>query len=216
MGTATIRLRTGETISNPEKVLTRYLQRMGKGIHTYDVTKLPEDDFFPADQIETALGLINKLGARAPTKKILPKLRMKQSEIEQKLSHVPAELTIFHNYDEIPWDQLEQLFSTFQVPYMGISRCSKLLHKKRPSLIPLLDSVATAYLDSLSAPTTRSFSKKAARYIREFKEDMDSNRKSLIALQEWNGNLYSVSTLRIFDILLWCTRGPFKEVISAV
>ena len=53
----------------------------------------------------------------------------------------------------IPWAPLARLFEAFAgIRGVGFSKMTKALHKKRPALIPMLDSVVQAYLASRPPP----------------------------------------------------------------
>lgn len=51
---------------------------------------------------------------------------------------------------EVPWDALECLFETCTVPWVKLATATKVLHKKRPKLIPILDSVLQNYYCSVT------------------------------------------------------------------
>ncbi|MFC2044669.1 DUF6308 family protein [Chloroflexota bacterium] len=86
------------------------------------------------------------------TKAIIPLLN-KRHEIESKLERVPSNINILDDYSKIPWKhwkQLNELFDTLRIKYISIARLTKMLHKKRPGLIPILDSVViVVYIRSL-------------------------------------------------------------------
>jgi hypothetical protein len=80
----------------------------------------------------------------------------------------------------------------------GVDRAitHKLLHRKRPWLFPMLDSVTTRHLGGLRAWATINC-------------DLNQHKQEFVALEEWFAELASaqdgvqLTRLRIHDILLW-------------
>jgi Family of unknown function (DUF6308) len=83
---------------------------------------------------------------------------------------------------------------------------TKALHRKRPALIPMLDSVVQAYLtmDDLGTRSSGSFGERATALVRSYKRDLDRNRSVLDALQqELACRTYRLTEVRILDLLIW-------------
>jgi len=207
-----IRLRQGIKVNDPVGTVTNYYKKAGKGAIAYDKFELPRDNSFNKDQIEQAIRASNRLGARIPyndESKVLKPLLQKQNEIESKLAGVPAHLTILDNYVEIPWDNLKSLFDTFKLKYISLARMTKILHKKRPNLIPILDKniLVNKYLEPLlqeQGVITREETERAVYYIKELRKDIEGNREAFIeAKQNLKNEDYDISLLRILDILIW-------------
>ena len=207
-------LRPNTKIIDPKEVIIRYYDTMGKGAHAYDQAKLPEDNRFPLEQLKEARHLVHKLGGRGIPFSAVDNLSEKEAEIKAKLTRVSAAVSILDNPSNIPWRNLGELIDLFRVPYLSLARITKMLHKKRPNIIPILDSVMVSYLmpfiatDSLRDTTD---GQKAALYIKELKNDVDSNSAALMRLDNWGGKPYPISTIRILDILIWSTVGPFRN-----
>ena len=220
-----IQLQSGIRIRNPQKITISYygnphIKGMGKGVHKYDGTKLPEDNSFSEDQMRLAIHLVNGFGGRGiPTEKVIKLFSANQAEIEARLAEVPFNRSIFDAYDDIPWSKVKLLFDSCRVSYIGRARMTKILHKKRPDLIPILDSVVVdKYLEPLLAKqriaSAPSEIEKAVYYIKILKGDVDRNRHPLMELQSWAGKHYhDISILRVLDILIWSCFGPFRERI---
>jgi hypothetical protein len=62
---------------------------------------------------------------------------------------------------------------------------TKALHRKRPALIPMLDSVVQAYLtsDDSEQHSSESFAERASTLVRSYKRDLDRNRSALRGIQ---------------------------------
>ena len=79
---------------------------------------------------------------------------------------------------------------------------TKALHKKRPALIPMLDSIVQAYLAADAAG--ESFGERATTLVRGYKVDLDRNRVVLRAVQgELARRGYDVTEVRLLDLMIW-------------
>lgn len=207
-------LRPNITIKDPQGVILRYYATMGKGVHFYDKTNIPEDNNLPTEQLYEVKRLVDKLGGRGIPQYALSTLNLYRSEIEQTLRDVPATVSILDDYSDIPWNNLVKLLSVFRVRGLGSSRLTKMLHKKRPKIVPILDSVMVGYLLPLIRRQVirgESDAERMVRFIQELKKDTDNNRRVLLQLHEWEVKPYPISVLRVLDILVWCTLGPFRD-----
>jgi hypothetical protein len=213
-----IQLQSGIRITNPEEIIHSYYETMGKGVHKYDGTKLPEDDSFSEGQIDEAIRLANGLGASIRRRReVARQLVQRRSDIECRLAHVPSHVRISDGCNEIPWKELEAVFDIFRVRYLGLTGMTKILHKKRPNIIPILDKIiASKYLKPLLAKqeitNIQRETEAAVYYIKIRKRDVDRNRHSLMELQRWITEQlkYDISILRVLDILIWSCFGPFR------
>jgi hypothetical protein len=83
---------------------------------------------------------------------------------------------------------------------------TKALHRKRPALIPILDSVVQAYLaaDDPGRRLPGSFGERATALVRSYKRDLDRNRSALHEIQqELASRTYRLTEVRILDVLIW-------------
>jgi hypothetical protein len=107
----------------------------------------------------------------------------------------------------IPWAPLTGLFDAFAgINGVGFSRMTKALHRKRPALVPILDSVVQSYLTTEEADVQSidSFGERATALTRSYKRDLDVNRRALKQVQrELARRGYRLTEVRILDILIW-------------
>jgi hypothetical protein len=81
---------------------------------------------------------------------------------------------------------------------------TKALHRKRPALIPMLDSVVQKYLDDDDLGAQALFGERALGLVRGYKRDLDRNRAAVRAVRrELARRSYEVSEVRILDLLIW-------------
>src|SRR5207247_9556525 len=107
----------------------------------------------------------------------------------------------------MPWIQLTRRFDACaDIRGIGFSKMTKALHRKRPALIPMLDSLVQAYL-TRDDPRTRlsgSFGERATALARSYKQDLDRNRSVLHEVQRELANReYRLTEVRILDLLIW-------------
>ena len=107
----------------------------------------------------------------------------------------------------IPWIPLTRLFDAFgELRGVGFSKMTKALHRKRPGLIPMLDSVVQAYLASgdPGAASAGSFGERASGLVRSYKRDLDRNGPILRGLRrELSRRGHDLTEVRILDIAIW-------------
>jgi len=101
---------------------------------------------------------------------------------------------------------MTRLFDGFaDIRGVGFSKMTKALHRKRPALIPMLDSIVQAYLtrdDSRTGST--DFGERATALVRSYKRDLDRNRSALRVLKrELADRNYGTTEVRILDLLIW-------------
>lgn len=206
-------LRNGVVTDQPEKIILRYYDEMGSGARAYDSGVIPPDDQFPREQLEMARKLANKLGGRGIPSRAIDELCTREPTIARKLEEVSSTMRILDESEHIPWKSITDLFDAFRVPYVTTARYTKMLHKKRPNLIPILDSrVRDGYfLPTIAKGTMAGLSdaERATYLVKEMKKDISQNKEALFQLHDRQGKPLPISIIRIFDILVWCRFGPF-------
>ena len=115
---------------------------------------------------ETDLRLANRGGARISSTEIGAILEHRH-EIERALGEIHPDASLTAASRAVPWPALTRLFEAFgDIRGVGLSKTTKALHKKRPALIPILDSVVQDYLtrhDSVTASGSFAGSRHGAR-----------------------------------------------------
>jgi hypothetical protein len=160
----------------------------------------------PASFDESDLRLANRGGARIAAAEIAAILE-RRAEIERALRKVHPDASLADATSSIPWIPLTRLFEAFaDIRGIGFSKMTKALHRKRPALIPMLDSVVQAYLtsDDPRARSPGSFGERATALVRSYKRDLDRNRSALHQIQqELASREHSLTKVRILDLLIW-------------
>jgi len=139
---------------------------------------------------------------------------------ESHLAQIPvdADLRTF------PLDPVADLLNAAcQVPYVLVPVATKVLHRKRRSLIPMLDTVVSNYyLDSLARPDLRAATqdkKRAAAValvpLEGFRIDLVSAWPELTELRDGLGRSgFPVTQLRILEVLVWMWADPLRQYVK--
>jgi hypothetical protein len=153
---------------------------------------------------EADLRLANRGGARISAAEIAAILGRRR-EIERALRAIAPDVSLAGAASFVPWVPLEQLFDSFaDIRGVGFSKMTKTLHRKRPALIPMLDSVVQAYLADDDLGREAAFGERALGLVRGYKRDLDRNRAAVRAVQrELASRGYRLGEVRILDLLIW-------------
>ena len=198
----TIVLRAGVEVENPLELALEFLAAYSR----YETA----DSSGPMSFDERDLRSANRGGARISAAEIEAILE-RRSEIERTLRQIHPEASLAEAESSIPWVPLTLLFSAFgDIRGVGFSKMTKALHRKRPALIPMLDSVVQAYLTRDDRPAhSGSFGEDATVLVRRYKRDLDRNLSTLHWLQqELARRTYRLTEVRLLDLLIWSHDAP--------
>jgi len=152
---------------------------------------------------EIDLRLANRDGARISASEIAMVLERRR-RIERALKAIAPETSLVGSNDALPWPALRELFDAFAgIRGVGLSKATKTLHRKRPALIPMLDSVVQKYLADDDPGPQAPFGERALALVRGYKSDLDRNRVVLSTLRREIGRDRALSEVRILDLLIW-------------
>jgi hypothetical protein len=195
---STIILRGGVELESPLELALEFLAAYS----SYDAS----DSSGSASFDESDLRLANRGGARISAAEIAAILERRR-EIERALRGIHPDASLADATSSVPWIPLTRLFDAFaDIHGIGFSKMTKALHRKRPALIPMLDSVVQAYLtrDDPGPSASVSFGERATALVRGYKQDLDRNRSVLHELQrELASRGYRLTEVRILDLLIW-------------
>ena len=195
---STIILRSGVEVENPLDVALQFLQAYSG----YEAGDSSRPDSFD----ERDLRLANRGGARISAAEIAAILERRR-EIDGSLRRIGPGESLTDTASSIPWIALTQLFDAFaNIRGVGFSKMTKALHRKRPALIPMLDSVVQEYLtkDDPVTSSSESFGARATALVRSYKRDLDRNRSALDELKRKLATRdYRLTEVRILDLLIW-------------
>jgi hypothetical protein len=200
---STIILRSGVEVENPLELALEFLAAYSS-YETYGSSGA-------ASFNESDLRLANRGGARISAAEIAAILE-RRGEVDRALRRIHPDASLADATSSIPWIPLTLLFNAFaDIRGIGFSKMTKALHRKRPSLIPMLDSVVQTYLtrDDPRMRSAWSFGERATALVRSYKRDLDRNRTVLHEIQqELASRKYRLTEVRILDLLIWSTGAP--------
>jgi len=145
-------LADGTRISNPSGLITNYYERDAHEL--YDSFEVLQDNKLDLAAL-SSLAFFEVFNPRLEQWRQLWNLRY---EIEAMLSKIPPNLELIS--EEVPWLAIVDIFDFFfhKVGGFGFARTSKVLHKKRPHLIPILDTLVIEHYRTVTfPPKTRPF-----------------------------------------------------------
>jgi len=207
---AEIEARSGARIVDPLVRLTRFCE---EEYEYYD--GIPDSNpakILPQDMLVTVA--VNSFVTSAP--KIRAVHRGLQSTCEEFLAEIPAEASIL-DYDEECSQLHALLHAAIQPRGILVAVATKVLHRKRPHWLPMLDSVICHfYLTAMGRTAMRSWlddKRKAAdaavTVFRAFREDIRHAVEPLREVQTaLANNGYDLSLVRIWEVLLWTEVEP--------
>jgi hypothetical protein len=193
---ARVVLRNGVEIEDPLTVVLGFLEEGW----AYDVSDPPGPWSFD----ESDLRLANRGGARISAVEIAAILERRPA-IQRALAAISPGASLAGAATSVPWLPLRQLFDAFaDIRGVGFAKMTKALHRKRPALIPMLDSVVQRYLEDDDLGAQAPFGERALGLVRGYKRDLDRNRATLrAAKQELAKRGYRITDVRILDLLIW-------------
>lgn len=100
------------------------------------------------------------------------------------------------------------------IPEVRLARQTKVLHKKRFALIPILDYVLETYLRRVDRlRRTGDAARDAVELIRSYKRELDANLLAIQALQrELRQRGIDLTECRLLDLFLWAYSGTYTPV----
>ena len=192
-------LRGGVVIERPLELALQFLEAYGSD----ETDSVSRSASFGEDDLRRA----NRGGARISATE-QGAILGRRVEIESALRDIEPGASLTGTTRSIPWASLTQLFDSFaDIRGVGFSKMTKVLHPKRPALIPMLDSLVQVYLagDDPGPRSSVSFGERATALVRGYKGELDRNRSVLREIRkELARQGHRVSELRILDMVIWC------------
>lgn len=199
-----LRFRNGVTLREPLTLALLFLEH-DYSYKSYDSQPVLADATWRRGDAQIA----NRIGARMSSQEI-DSLLARKDTIEDALRRIPGDASLAGKDEEIPWDALGDLYkATARISGVGLAKATKALHKKRPHLIPLLDSFVAGYLRSVDeVPLLGDLGDQALALTRSYKVDLDANLDTLLHVQlDLNEQGYALSLCRILDLYTWAYAG---------
>jgi hypothetical protein len=152
---------------------------------------------------EPDLRRANRDGARISAAQIAAIVERRRA-IEQALGEIAPQASLTEPASSVPWPPLGQLFGAFaDIRGVGFSKMTKALHRKRPALIPMLDSIVQKYLEDDDPGAPATFGERALALVRGYKRDLDANLAGVQGVRrEIAARGYEITEVRVLDLLI--------------
>jgi len=202
----TLTLQSGVEIRECQKKLAEFCHK-DNSYRGYDMKKVNEDNRLTKGDIQLANFMVARMSSL-----IIESVINRSTAVNSALERIPPGTAI--SDEHVLWSAIEQLFSAMLGPEVGPARATKILHKKRPALIPILDSVVVSYCQAVSGRSLRDKDEpsRMTLCVQAVKVDVDNN---LSVLEEAiQANAFDLTPVRAFDILLWAYSGEYKRVFG--
>jgi hypothetical protein len=200
--TGALHLRNGVLIDDPLGTVRQFVDTYGMAYDDADVA--------PNVVEESDIALANKIIARMG-KDAKAALLSRKSEIEAALILIPLDATLTVPADKVPWEALGQLYrSVERLAHIGLPRATKVLHKKRPALIPILDDVVKSYLTSVDGPVSKT--QEGIELTRRYHVEVHHSLRVLHDVRDAlaNEDGINLTECRLLDIYLWAYSGTYE------
>jgi hypothetical protein len=202
-------LRNGTRIENALETALEFIEQ-DSSYRSYDLAPVQQDDVLTEADISVANAMIARMSPQ-----VIARIYQRAPVINVALAQIPASASLAESSDSIPWQPLEELMRAMQgIPEVKLARQTKVLHKKRPALIPILDSVLAKYLRRVDGlRRTGDEARDAVELIQSFKRELDASLSALRALQdELRRRDVDLTECRLLDLFLWGYSGTYTPL----
>ncbi|MGH3109635.1 MAG: DUF6308 family protein [Gaiellaceae bacterium] len=193
-------MRNGSRIDDPLAAAREFIASDGS-YQRYDLAPVKHDEVLTKEDIQVANAMIARMSPR-----VIAGIYARAPAINAALGQVPASASLAAPDDAVPWEGLEQLMRAMDgIPEVGLPRKTKVLHKKRPALIPILDSVVEAYLRNVDRiRRTGDAPRDAVELMWSYKRELDATLTVLRPLrEELRRREIDLTECRLLDLFLW-------------
>jgi hypothetical protein len=203
-----LRLPSGLTMSDAWKLLEGMRQRVG-WYSNYDGKSVANNNELTEDEIWISRGLASRLFHREADG-----IFRRRRQIEDSLKKIPSEIDLVDLENSQPIPGLSAVVAAIEcmcgVKGVGVAKATKILHKKRPNLIPVLDSrVGKYYAARLRNPKFEIEVNDLPDLIESFRRDLGAVKAQIRQLKRQLDVLgVNLTHTRILDHLIWARLEP--------
>lgn len=201
-------LRNGRVVVSPLERLVEFAELDG----TYQGYDQISPDPFELNALDVRLA--NRIIARMGSD-VSARILDRRGEVAAALRHVPTDATLAVPADEVDWDAVYGLYRALSgLPAVGVARMTKVLHRKRPALVPILDEVVRSYLcDVEPLVLTGAAADQALTLTQAYQRELHHELAELTQLREaLDVRGIQLTDCRILDILLWAYSGTYTPL----
>jgi hypothetical protein len=202
-----LQLRSGLVIADPLHDALQFIETDGT-YQSYDVVTVDAADITEAD-----LRIANRMIARMGPTEVAAVLT-RRDQVKAALADIPASATLADDEQSVPWDALGRLYATLEgLPGIGLARTTKILHKKRPALVPVLDDVVARYLIAVEGPAVGGVAQRGLTLTRAYHRELHQTLPALACVRaELARRGIWLTECRLLDIYLWAYSGTYQPL----
>lgn len=195
-----------DEVEDVEEKLARYLS--DGGWELYDGVKTAQD-------CELTIGdmvLSVTLNSRLNTRRQVWQVWKGKLAVEEALTRISADASL--EDEVIPWEELRNLFQAMcAIEDIAGAKATKILHKKRPRLIPIYDSILEEYCKKrIPRWSSLSWADGLVEYMKVFRIDLLANRNNLHVLCDMMAARgWPITPVRAMEVLIWIEDEPNGE-----
>jgi hypothetical protein len=193
-----MRILSGLDLDNPKEMLFTYVCRE---YDVYDGIHVKNDFILRPEEIAISMLMNSRISGNTARA-----IWTQRNSVERGLKNISSNVAITDDENQIPWNHIATaLDGICYVPRAKLAVASKILHKKRPALILMMDSVITEYYDSShSIRRNISWGEIGVEIMKAFRQDVLSVKEYLESLAcELKRINKPLSLCRILEILIW-------------
>jgi Family of unknown function (DUF6308) len=206
---APLTLRNGATVNDPLATALEFIAQ-DSSYKKYDLAPVAHDSELTLEDIRVGNWMIARMSPQ-----VMKGIYARSSEINSALAEIPPSATLAAPNDAVSWRALTSLMQAIHgAPEVGLARATKVLHKKRPALIPILDSVLEKYLRGVERlRRTGDFADDAVALMKSYKRELDAALPVLRSLQfELRARSVDLTECRLLDLFLWGYSGTYTPL----
>lgn len=201
---SSLRIGSGLSIRDPLAKASRFCE----GEYAlYDAVATTQDNELTVHDILLSVAVNSRLDAKGLNSVWKGKWR-----VEQHLGHLPPTLDLSDPEADIPWDTIIGMFEQFDhIKHAKLAVASKILHKKRPKLVPMMDEVIRRHYEQAYPGFQWSWrcGPLSGQLMHHFRADLLAARPELEAVvEELQVSGHSLTLVRLLEMLIWIETEP--------
>jgi hypothetical protein len=181
-----------------EDVQTKLHGLSSRWYDLYDAVPVPRDSVLRPEGIALCIMMNSRMSGNTGLT-----VWERRAGIEAALQQIPpdADLTA----DNVPWYSIQALLDPFQsIPRAKLGIATKILHKKRPGLIPMLDTLLQGHYHRRLTTRAGTLGGYGVNLMKLFREDLLAVLPEVSALCEVAaGQRKPITPVRMLDHLVW-------------
>jgi len=190
-----LRLPSGLTI---EDMPAKLVGLMSRWYEVYDAVNVAQDNILRPEEIALSIMMNSRISGNTGLE-----VWRQRAAIQAHLARLPSSADLAA--DDVPWEALRELFDVFDAtPRARLGVATKILHKKRPRLIPMLDSRLVSYYHPRLPTRSPTLGGHAVNLMKLFRDDLIAALPELWRLcAEVEQAGCPVTPVRMLDHLVW-------------